>query len=242
MNELTPMQKRAFKREVFQQKIGQYWLVYVALIGTGIMSFTSGILLPFPPDENGVATITVGGIFAAIFYATGFLTTGELAANFWFDKLTDHDKDNRIQVGIGVTMLVVAIATLLTTSLAAGAFIAYWLGIMEQFAVLPIWAQKWVVWAIPALWVSHLVAGIAFKALSDEAEADRDARATIREARVSIAKQKAVAKAEFWKTNATTIAQQLGELEAQEEIERYSQKLPRFDKMEKSAEVPTKRQ
>jgi len=224
-NEMSIQDKRNWKRAEFKRRFGKYWLIYLALIGTGILSAFSGAFLPFQPNEEGYVVLTLGGIVAALYYAGGFLSTGELAANFWFGLLTDHDKDNAWQVAIAVTMLSISIVTVLVTSLAAGAFIAYWLGALEQFEVMPLWAQTWVVWAIPALWVAHAVMGMAFKALSEEAEADRDANAVVRAAQQKIVKAKADARAKYWEQNAPDIALRLGQMEAQDEIDQFSAKL-----------------
>jgi len=225
MSELTPAQKRKSNANEFQRKYGQYWLVYAALIFTAVLSASAGLLLPFQPDATGYILVTLPRIIAAIFYAIGFLTTGELASNFWFEKLTDHDKDNTGQKVIAILMLTVAVITSLVTSLAAGAMIAYMLDVLETFQVMPIWAQKWVVWAIPIMWVAHAVSGMAFKAVSDEATADRDAASVIRDVKNTIIREKAEARADYWKVNASTIAKQLGELEGRKEVEDYTVRL-----------------
>lgn len=228
MNEksvLTPTQKRAMKRAEFQRKFGNYWYVYMTLIGTATLSVVSGLMLPFKPDETGNVIITFGGMMAAVYYSIGFLTTGEGASYFWFDKLTDHDQDNQTQKIVAGLMLTLAVITSLTTALAAGAFIAFWLGIFDQFYVMPTWAQKWVVWAIPTMWVAHFVAGTIFRAVSDEAEYEREAKSRIRVAQNKVSKAKSEAKADFWEQHAPQLARQLGEAEAQEELDNYQARL-----------------
>lgn len=223
--QLTPAQQRVESRNEFQRKYGQYWLVYAALIFTAVLSASAGLLLPFRPDKGGFIIVTIPRIIAALFYALGFLTTGELAANYWFEKLTDHDKDNTTQKVIAIVMLGSAIVTSLVTSLAAGAMVAFMLEVLDAFSVMPIWAQKWVVWAIPTMWVMHAVGGMIFKAVSDESVADRDAASIIRDVKLKIVKDKADARAEYWKENAGNIARQLGELEGQKEVDDYTVRL-----------------
>jgi uncharacterized Zn finger protein (UPF0148 family) len=224
-DKMTPEERRNYNKAEFKRKFGQWWLIYAALAFTAILSFTSGVLLPFRPTDGGQMVVTLGGIFAAVYYSLGFLATGEGAFYFWFDKLTDHDKDNTTQLIIAWAMMITSISTSLITALAAAGFIAYWLGVFEAFYVMPLWGQKWVVWAIPLFIVAHLVTGTIFKAVSDEAEYERDAKADIRRAKNTIAKEKNEAKANYWKNNAADLARQLGELEAQEEIANYSRRV-----------------
>lgn len=225
MNELAPEEKRKLSKAETKQKFGRYWLIYVALIGTGLLSVAAGVMLPFQPDEAGFVAVNAFTVAAAIFYALGFVTNGEGAAYFWFDKLIDHDEDNTWQIVTAVTMLAVSVVTILMTSISAGVLIAYWLGQMEAYAVMPIWAQKWVVSAIPIMWVAHFVAGALFKALSDEASAERRAIGIIRKVKNDIAEEKANSKANWWKSHAPDFARKLGEMEAQQELEEYALKL-----------------
>jgi hypothetical protein len=223
-NEMTPEQTRKFKRQEFQRKFGRYWLIYLALFGTGALSAISGLLLP-AKVVNGDMQFTTVAVIAGIFYAIGFLTNGEGAAYFWFDKLTDHDKDNTAQQWIAGIFLSLAVGTILITSLAAGSFIAFAMGALTDFQVLPSWAQTWVVYAIPVLWVAHFSAGTAFKSMSDEAANERAANAKIRNVTQQITMKKADARAEYWTKHAPDLARQLGEMEAQEEINDYTIKL-----------------
>lgn len=225
VKELTPAQKRQEWANKFSRKYGQYWLVYLALAFTATLSFISGTLLPFTPDENGYFAVTVGGIFAAIYYSIGFVMNGELAANYWFDKLTDHDKDNTPQKAIAIVMLVLSIGVSLMTALSAAAEIAFLLGVLSEFRQFPEWAQEWIVWSIPTILIINAVSGMAFKAMSDEAAAERSANAIIREARQEIHKSRQDARAEYWRSNAPRIAKELGEMEAQQEIEAYAVRL-----------------
>jgi hypothetical protein len=223
-NEMTPEQKRKFNRQEFQRKFGRFWLIYLALFGTGALSAISGFLLP-AKVVNGDMQFTAVAIIAGIFYAIGFLTNGEGAAYFWFDKLTDHDKDNTAQQWIAGVFLSVSVVTILVTSLAAGSFIAFAMGALTDFQVLPSWAQTWVVYAIPILWVAHFSAGTAFKSISDEAANERSANAIVRNVLQQITMDKAKARGDFWKSHAPNLARQLGEMEAQEEINDYTIKL-----------------
>ena len=204
---MSVQEKRQYRRNEFRRKFGTHWLIYVSLLGTATLSLLSGLFLPLQPDANGVIHITFWTIMACLYYMVGFVSTGEGAGYYWFDKLTDHDKDNTAQVIIAGIMLFVSIVTIVVTALAGAAFVAFWLGAFEQFTVIPVWAQKWIVWAIPALWVAHAVAGMAFKAMSAESEAERDARAS------------------YWRNNASSVAKQIGEMEAQEEIDNFSVRL-----------------
>ena len=216
---MEPDEKRRADKANFQRVFGRYWLIYVSLIGTAVLTISSGVMLAMQPDDGGQIVITPGVILAALFYASGFFTTGEGAFYFWFDKLTDHDEDNGWQIGIAVAMLIASVVTILVTSLAAGAFIAFWLGKLTAFDVMPIWAQNWVVWVIPVMWVAHAVSGVAFRAMSDEAASEREAKSIVRKTRNKILRQKQQAKADYWQANAPAQAVRMGEIEAQREIE-----------------------
>lgn len=221
MSEMTPEERRLYNRAEFARKYGRYWLVYLALLGTGILSGISGMIMPMQAEMN----VTIFTLAAGLYYAIGFLTNGEGAFYFWFDKLVDHDKDNTAQQIVAYSMLAIAVATILTTALACANFIAFVVGALSEFQQIPGWAQEWVVFAIPALWVAHLVAGMLFKSLSDEAAAERNSRAIIRNAQQAIYKDKADAKAAYWKQNAPRVAKQLGEMEAEDEIEQMAMRL-----------------
>lgn len=221
---MTPQEKRLFKKQEFRRKFERYWLVYIALIGTGVLSLISGILLPAEvQDGNFVFSELV--VLGGLFYAIGFLSNGEGAAYFWFDKLTDHDPDNTYQIWIASVMLGISVLTIAITSVASASFIAFAIGALSEFDSIDPRAQQWVVFSIPVLWVLHFVAGTAFKSLSDEAEFERNAKADIREITQQIEKEKNTARVAHWKQNAPNLARQLGEMEAQEEIERYNLKL-----------------
>ena len=222
MSDMTPEQKRLYKKQEFKRKYARYWLVYLALIGTGILSAISGILLPM---QSEYAPISIFTILAGLYYAIGFLSNGEGATYFWFDKLVDHDKDNTTQQWVAGVMLMIAVATVLTTALASASFIAYAMGAFDQFQVIPAWAQKWIVSAIPIFWVLHFSAGILFRVLSDEAANERDANAIVRNIQLQVVKDKAAARAAYWKAHAPDMARQLGEIEAEEEIGQMSMKI-----------------
>lgn len=218
MSELTPQQKRQIKKQEFKRKFQKYWLVYVALICTSILSAISGLMLPADTSENKFDWSLIA-IIAGFYYAVGFLSNGEGATYFWFDKLTDHDPDNAKQIWIASIMLGVSVLTIVITATAAASFLAYALGALSEFQIMPEWAQKWVVWSIPVLWVVNLTTGMVFRSVSDEAESERSANAKIRNIQQQINFKKADAKAEYWEKNAPDLAQRLGEMEAQEEID-----------------------
>lgn len=219
----SPYEERKEKKLLARQRFERfrkYWLVYLGLGGTAILSSLSGVLLAHAPDPNtGVVSITPITIGASLFYLVGFLTTGEGAAYFWFDKLTDHDEDNTWQLVIAWLMLAVSVITVLVTSLAAGSFIAFWMGKLSAFRIMPIWAQEWVVWAIPALWVAHFVAGTIFRAISDEAKAERRALRVIREVQMEMRIEAARARAERVRREGPRVARQVGESLAEHDLQ-----------------------
>src|SRR3972149_2624709 len=116
---MTPEEKRLYNKIEWKRKYGKYWLVYLALIGTGTLSAISGFLLP-ANETQGVIQLTSISIFAGVYYAIGFLSNGEGAAYFWFDKLTDHDEDNTPQIWIASSMLGLSVITIAVTAVAAG--------------------------------------------------------------------------------------------------------------------------
>jgi hypothetical protein len=223
--ELTPAQKRKARLHDFNQRYGQYWLIYSALICTAALSFVSGMVLPFRPDDNGNVVLTFGGIALALYFGVGFVSNGEGAAGFWFEKLTDHDKDNNPQKWIAGIMLAASVIVSLVTSLAAAAQLAFLLGVLSEFQEIPVWAQDWIVWSIPTMWIANAVSGMAFKAVSDEADAEREANSIIREAKLEVKRARENARANYWKENATAIFTRLGELDAEDEINTHAARL-----------------
>jgi hypothetical protein len=223
--EMSITQKRAFNRAEFQRRFGKYWLLYLVLAGTAVLSATSGILLPFRPDDSGYITVNFGLIVAGIYYAFGFLTNGEGATFFWQEKLTDQDPDNTTQKIVAWIALSVSVLTTLTTAAASAALIAFWLGEFNVFAVFPSWAQKWIVWAIPVLWVFHYVMAAIFKSTSEESEYERETKAIINRARNDMIRAKEQARADWWSANAPVIARQMGEMEAQDDLDAYQAKI-----------------
>lgn len=199
-------------------RLKKYWLMYFALLGTGTLSALSGFLLAHAPDENGVADYTLVTIAAGVFYMIGFLTTGEGATLFWFDKLTDHDEDNTAQLYIAWLMMALSIITSLVTASAAAAFVAYWMGELDAFQVMPLWAQNWVVWAIPVLWITHFVCGTIFKTISDEARQMRQLATIQRSTQMEIRIARERAKTNVLRREAPVLAQRLGESDAHQQI------------------------
>lgn len=207
---------KAFRKAEFNRRFMKYHIVYIALFGTGGLSLVTGLLLPFSTESNLGFVLWVAGIY----FAFGFVTNGEIAANFWFEKLTDHDKDNGKQFWIAVVSLGASVVVSLVTALAAAALIAYWLGIFPAFSGISEWSQVYIVDIIPIMWVYHAVAGFAFKALSDEAEAERTAKSIIREKEVELIEKKEQAKVDWWEQNAVAMYEEQGRKEAREHLER----------------------
>jgi hypothetical protein len=75
------------------------------------------------------------------------------------------------------------------------------------------------------MWTLNAVSGMAFKAFSDEADAERSANAVISAAKLEITTRRVDARAKYWRDNAADIADRLGQMEAQSEIAKYAVKL-----------------
>lgn len=208
--------QKAFRKAEFNRRFMKYHIVYIALFGTGALSMVTGFLLPFSTEGE----LGFSAWLAAAYFAFGFVTNGEIAANFWFEKLTDHDKDNGKQFAIAVFSLGASVIVSLVTALAASVLIAYWLGIFPAFTGIPDWAQVYIVDVIPVMWIYHAVAGFAFKGLSDEAEAERTAKAIIREKEIELIERKEQAKVDWWEQNAVSMYEEQGRKEAREHLER----------------------
>lgn len=209
---------KEFSKAEFNRRYGRYYIVYVALIGTGVLSGLTGFLLPFSQGMNDIEFII--SLLAGLYFCVGFLTNGEISANYWFGKLTDHDPDNRTQQWIAGISLFFAVVVSLVTSLASSLLIAYWLNIFPAFTGIPDWAQVWIVDIIPVMWIYNGVCGMAFKSVSDEAQAERLSKSFIREKQNELFEMKEQAKVDWWRDNAMAIYQEQGRREAQEDVSR----------------------
>ena len=222
--EMTSKQKKELARQEFYRKFGRYWLVYAALGFTAVLSFISGLLLPFMKPGVEVE-LSWGTGLSALMYAVGFLFIGEGASLFWFDKITDSDPDNGWQTAVAALMIAAAVITSLATAMAASYIIAYWVGVFDTFTGIPAWAQKYIAISIPLMMVTHVVAGITFKSISDEAFSEREAKAKINQARNEMIESKERARAHWWQENAPRIAKEMGELEAEDELDALRAKI-----------------
>jgi predicted lipoprotein with Yx(FWY)xxD motif len=223
-NQMTSKQRKELAKKEFYRKFGRYWLLYGALLFTGILSFIGGLMLPFmKPDVN--VPLTWGTAGAGLFYALGFLLIGEGAANFWFDRVTDQDPDNNTQKLIAGVMIAVSVLVSASTALATSYIIAYWVGVFDAFLTIPVWAQKYIAIAVPVVMVINAVAAIIFKSVSDEAAAERDANAVIRQAENEAREARSTARANWVKANAPRLAQEMGEMEAENDLDALRAKI-----------------
>ena len=227
---------KQFHKAEFNRRYGRYYIVYIALIGTGVLSGLTGILLPFSQGMNNVEFIV--SVLAGLYFCVGFLTNGEIAANYWFGKLTDHDPDSRVQQIIAGISLALSVIVSLVTSLASSLLIAYWLGIFPEFGGVPDWAQVWIVDIIPVMWIYNGVCGMAFKATSEEAQAERLVAAFVREKQNELFEAKEQAKVDFWRDNARPIYEEAGRKEAADDVERRFKGVHQFAAKVDTPEAP----
>lgn len=213
--ELSDRQKRMLDSKNFQNKYGRYWMVYWGLIMVGTLSFICGLVLPFMRTDITVQ-LTWGTALVSLYYALGFLTVGEGAFKFWFDKITDSDPDNNIQTWIAGLMLLSSGLVSLSTALATSYIIAWWIKVFDTFVRIPPWAQKYIAIVIPVMVIVNVAAGVAFRWFSDDARSERSTNSIIREAENNAKRLQAKAKADYIAANAPALAQQLGEAEAQD--------------------------
>jgi uncharacterized Tic20 family protein len=193
----------------------RFWLLYIALFGTAILSMFAGIYLGLNPDENGYFNVTATNIVFALFYAGGFFVTAEGATLFWETKYVFHDvdkdgKSNNWQVNTALVALVVSVLTVIATGLAAADFLAVWRGNLDTFTNVQEWAQGWVVWSIPALLVFHAVCSIVYWYHSAESELDRWKNQQRRQTQSMMAEVEAQAWADEYKALAPELARKKG--------------------------------
>jgi hypothetical protein len=221
---MTSKQRKELAKKEFYRKFGRYWLLYGALIFTGVLSFIGGLMLPFmKPDV--VVPLTWGTAGAGFFYALGFFFIGEGACFFWIERITDQDPDNTAQKITAWIMIVLSVLVSASTALATSYIIAYWVGVFDAFLTIPVWAQKYIAIAVPVVMVANAVAAIVFKSVSDEAAAERDANATIRLAENEAREARATARANWVKANAPRLAQEMGEMEAENDLDALRAKI-----------------
>lgn len=216
-NGLTSEQKSSL-RKLGGRNFRRFWVIYVGLFCTALLSFASGLMLPFMRNDI-VVPLTWGTFFVALYYGCGFLINGELAANFWFSKITDQDPDNSTQKIIAWGMLVVSIGIIAATCISAADMIAYWVGVFDVFYQIPVWVQKYVVYAIPVMWVVNFSMAMLFRGVSDEAVSEREEQARINRARTDAAIAEAKAYADYTIENAPALARQKGQMRAAAEID-----------------------
>lgn len=234
---MTSKQKKEMKKQEFKHKFGRYWLIYMALGFTAILSFIGGLMLPFmKPDVN--VPLNWGTFGAGLFYAIGFILIGEGAANFWFDKVTDSDPDNGMQKWIAAIMIFASVFVSASTALATSYIIAYWVGVFDAFLTIPVWAQKYISIAVPVMLVLHAVAGILFKSVSDEAFSERESQSRINQAMNDAAEMQARARADFIIANAPKLAKEMGEMEAADALDAMRAKI-NSQKAKRNAQYPS---
>jgi hypothetical protein len=216
--EMTNKQKKQLAADEFKRKYQRYWLMYWGLFFVAALSFICGLVLPFM-REDIVVRLTWGTLAVSLFYALGFLTVGEGAFNFWFDKITDSDPDNNTQKLIAGVMIALSGLVSLSTALATSYIIAWWIKIFDTFVSIPAWAQKYIAIIIPVMVIVNVAAGTMFKWVSDEAYSERENNARIREAKNRAIQAQAKARADYMEANAPILARQMGEIEAQDQLD-----------------------
>lgn len=175
-----------FEQEKRSMPWREYWHLYLALFGSGVLTAFAGVYLGLAPSASGEVIFLSGWdmlrrIGFAAYYAGTFLLVAEGATLFAKDKLLKRDVE---QVGGSVVdvpaqrramtvMLTVSVMAIVFTTVAAGTFLASWLHALNQFVTIPAAAQTWVVLGPPALLVFDVVCTLIYQQNSKQAELER---------------------------------------------------------------------
>lgn len=193
----------------------KYWLLYLGLAGTAILSAFAGLYIGVKPDPSGMINFTsafdgIRRIFFAIFYMAGFIANAEGATLYWETKLIYHDvnekgESNETQLKVSKIALGISIGAVLVTGLSAAYFLAAWLGSLENIQSVPIEAQTWAVWSIPILFIYHVASSVLYWYNSAEAELERWQDQVRRQTKAQMSE----IEAQTWKDEYTRIAPEL---------------------------------
>lgn len=161
----------------FWTELGQHWLRYAALMVTGALT--------------GFAAWSLTSQWQ---YVIAIILLAEGSALFWAARIEDYG--NRLQMVASIGGTALAWIAITVTDLASATIIARLsnLEIFSQFAEVPAWAQRSVVYVVPVLAVCHGVLATVHYYFSESAALRRDASKSSRDAQRRINEAKARAK------------------------------------------------
>lgn len=198
----------------------RYWILYLFLALTAILSSFAGVYIGIAPDSTGQIMFidswdAARRVFFAILFLSCFVLTAEGATLFWETKLVYHDvdengKSNKVQLNTAKIALGVSIFTVIITGLAASRFIAAWAGSLSAFVTVPKAAQEWVVWSIPLLLVYHAASAILYWYHSADAKLSRYKNQVIRQTQAQMSQIESAAFIEEYQKTAPELARKRG--------------------------------
>lgn len=161
---IDQMQEKADEREsrraMWSAEFRSFWYVYFFLGVSAFFTTMLGIYMGLAPTliadpltggQKIYFNTDAGHILTAVIYVIAFLSVTEFA--FIMGKLRFHNREegNSKQMYTMLGVMGLGGLSIIVTGIAGGEVVASVLGLLDQFAQIPAWAQKWVVWIIPIL-------------------------------------------------------------------------------------------
>lgn len=226
------MNEQERKSQEFWTDVKQYWHMYLALAATALLTVFAGVYLGLAPERDGTLIFADNWdafrrVFFAAYFGVTFFVVSEGAVLYSKARLIARDV-NEIGEDIAAqrvsmqVMLVVSIVNVAVTSLVAGEILASWLGALDNWVVIPDFAQTWIVTAPPVLLVFYVVLSLVYQQNSQRARLKREVEQSKRQAQADAERAFAMQYMHSYREHAPAAARAAARTNALRDAERWA--------------------
>lgn len=191
----TNEQKEATRREY--KEFFDHPLLFVALAASGLLSALAGLAIGLGLRmENGIliANIDVAHAFFALLYSILFPYFFEFGLANWLHKNLHREPGNMVQQWTSIAMIGVTFIGTAATAYSAMDVLVTAGGFFDSFKEIPASVQRWIAFSLPTMFLLNIAAGELYRQFTTEAVLKRSADIELREARIAVDMEIALAK------------------------------------------------
>ncbi len=191
----TNAQKEATRREY--KEFFDHPLLFVALAASGLLSALAGIAIGLGlrmVDGQLYVNLDAAHIFFALLYAVLFPYFFEFGLANWLHKSLHREPGNVVQYWTAMVMIGITFIGTAATAYSAMDVLVTAGGFFDSFKEIPAGVQRWIAFSLPTMFMLNIAAGELYRQFTTEAVLKRSADIELREARIAVDMEIALAK------------------------------------------------